>query len=365
MEIKNQYIKDPLFSICIPQYNRTSFLIEACKVLAQQTFKKFEVCISDDQSNDGREQELLDYLKVSGLSFIYKKQEKNLRYDGNLRASIALAQGRYCFLHGNDDCLASPTTLETLSREIYDYSFPGVIITNFEDWETGQKTFRICESRLFEPGPETAATHFRNVAFVTGVILDRRKSQEFYTDRWDGSEMYQMYLTSRIIASGDYLLELDMSTARKDIQIPAESVDSYANKTKLDPCPIVERKLPMVLIGGLVADAISPWLDHTKRERVTKSIFLQLYLFTYSFWLVEYRRVQSWNYALGVCLGIHPKNTLAKTRLPRSQARQLYIIYLITSMLGLFVPIYIFDKFHQVLFSFSKALFTKKSTSIS
>ncbi|MDB9482187.1 glycosyltransferase, partial [Dolichospermum circinale CS-537/05] len=51
MEVRNQYIENPFFSICIPQYNRTSFLIEACKVLAQQTFKNFEVCISDDQSN--------------------------------------------------------------------------------------------------------------------------------------------------------------------------------------------------------------------------------------------------------------------------------------------------------------------------
>ena len=44
-----------------------------------------------------------------------KRQERNQRYsDGNLRASIALAQGRYCWLMGNDDALASPDVLYDL-----------------------------------------------------------------------------------------------------------------------------------------------------------------------------------------------------------------------------------------------------------
>ncbi|HEY9700977.1 MAG TPA: glycosyltransferase family A protein, partial [Allocoleopsis sp.] len=89
-------------------------MIESCKILAQQTFKDFEVCISDDQSTDGKEQDLINYLKNSGLSFVYKKQEKNKRYDGNLRGSIALAQGKYCILMGNDDALKSSTTLQDL-----------------------------------------------------------------------------------------------------------------------------------------------------------------------------------------------------------------------------------------------------------
>ena len=74
----------PFFSVCIPQFNRTSFLIEACKVLNGQTFRDFEICISDDCSTDGRETELIQYLQQSGLSFTYKKQPKNKRYDANL-----------------------------------------------------------------------------------------------------------------------------------------------------------------------------------------------------------------------------------------------------------------------------------------
>lgn len=86
MVVSNLLHNTPFFSICVPQHNRTAFLIEACKCLAAQTYRDFEVCISDDRSTDGREQQLLDYLQNSGLSFIYKQQAKNLRYDGNIRA---------------------------------------------------------------------------------------------------------------------------------------------------------------------------------------------------------------------------------------------------------------------------------------
>ncbi|AFY34225.1 glycosyltransferase family 2 protein [Calothrix sp. PCC 7507] len=360
MKIKNQNITNPFFSICIPQYNRTSFLIEACKVLASQTFKDFEICISDDQSTDGRENELIEYLDLSGVSFVYKKQENNLRYDGNIRTSIALAQGKYCFLHGNDDCLASPTTLEDLYQEMQKYESLGVVITNYEDWGTGLKTQRIRQSRLVGSGLEIAATHFRNVAFVTGIVIDRVKAQNCYTDKWDGSEMYQMYVFSRVIASGSLLLELDMSAVRKDIKIPGETVNSHVPKSRLNPCPIIERKLPMVLIGQLIADGIAPYLDNLNRNRVLEIIFIQLYLFTYPFWIIEYRRVQSWKFALGICLGIRPKNTFQGLKLDFSIMLKLYIIYIIFSTITLITPIRVFDRFRDFLFFVSKSLFSYK-----
>ena len=53
MEFRNQLIESPYFSVCVPQHNRTSFLLEALRVLAGQQFRDFEVCIADDWSTDG------------------------------------------------------------------------------------------------------------------------------------------------------------------------------------------------------------------------------------------------------------------------------------------------------------------------
>jgi glycosyltransferase involved in cell wall biosynthesis len=354
MEIRENYLSNPFFSVCIPQYNRTSYLIEALKVLAQQTFKNFEVCISDDRSTDGREQELIDYLKQSGLSFIYKKQEKNLRYDGNIRGSISLASGQYCFLHGNDDCLGSENTLKELYDKIQENELPTVTITNFEDWQTGNKHHRIRCSTLLGSSVKVAATHFRNVAFVTGVIIDRSIAQSHHTDKWDGSEMYQMYIFARAIASGGNLLELADSYVRKDIHISTESVDSYAAKPRLDPCPIIERKLPLIQIGPLIVDAIEPYLISENRNKIIEDIFWQLYQFTYPFWIFEYRRVQSWNYALGICLGIKPENTFSNLDFSIFNKIKLHSLYIFMCASSLTIPLQIFDNILPSLYAFSK-----------
>ena len=107
----------PFFSICIPQYNRTKFLILVCESLNSQSFRDFEICISDDCSTDGQEKELTSYLDKIGIDYRYKKNKKNLRYDGNLRSSIDMARGEFCFLMGNDDCLMSNKELEKISTE--------------------------------------------------------------------------------------------------------------------------------------------------------------------------------------------------------------------------------------------------------
>src|SRR5438105_2928907 len=95
----------PFFSICIPQYGRTSFLLRAIDSFAEQTFRDFEVCISDDVSPDRRQDELIARLRGHSIPFRFARQLHNLRYDANLRAAIGLASGRYCVLMGNDDAL--------------------------------------------------------------------------------------------------------------------------------------------------------------------------------------------------------------------------------------------------------------------
>lgn len=358
MRLIQRLSETPFFSICIPQYNRTSFLIEACKSLDVQTFREFEVCISDGGSTDGRENELLNYLKASRLSFVYQRNENNLRYDTNLRASLALAQGQYCILHGNDDSLAGPETLQQLFDCIKKYGSTGVMITNFEDWRTGKLTRRIRMTGIIGTGPSVAAAHFRNVSFVGGVLLDRAEAQKLATDKWDGSEMYQMYLMARIIATGKPLLLTELSTVRKDIQIPGESVDSYTKRARLAPCAIETRVLPLAHIGPLISDAITPVLTNSNRDRVLRKVFQQLYYFTYPYWLVEYRRVQSWKYALGVCLGIKATHDLRAVGLSLTCRVWLKSLFWTTSLMALLVPMWLFKACHERLFSLAKS-FTK------
>jgi len=342
----------PFFSICIPQYNRTSFLLEACRSLAEQTFRDFEVCISDDRSTDGGEPDLLAYLEQSSLSFAYQQRETNGRYDANLRTSLSLARGKYCFLLGNDDSLASPTTLEELAAEIQRLGPAGVVMTNYEDFATGAAVERVRRTEIVGSGPAVAAASFRNFSFVSGVVLERESVQLHATNRWDGSEMYQMYLGCRIIAEGGRLLNIRRVTIRKDIQLPDQRVDSYALKPRIARCPVEERRLPMVQIGRLVVDAIAPY---PAPRRLTEKVVAQLLLFTYPFWIVEYRRIQSSRYALGVCLGMRPRNLLQNVPISWAAKLRLRMLYAAVTLGGLLVPIKAFQAMQARLYSLAKS----------
>lgn len=344
----------PFFSICVPQYNRTRHLIRACEALGAQTFRDFELCISDDRSNDGLEGELLQRIAELRLPLRYARQELNRRYDANLRAAIALARGTYCLLHGNDDCLADEGTLERLHRLMLEHGEPQVVITNFMDWRSGAVTARVSETRTWPGVPQTAIRHFRNLAFVTGVIVRTGPAQRWQTAQWDGSEMYQMYICSRVIATGGALLTVNEVAARKDIVLESEPVDSYARLRREPRWPIRERRLPMGEIGRLVLDAVRPGLAESQVDGAIRTLFVQLYRFTYPFWFFEYRRVQSWSYAFGLFLGLRPAVVLGATRCNRACRLSIFVNYLAFGLLGLLVPRRVFESLRPRLYALAK-----------
>jgi len=354
-EVRRERVAHPVMSVCIPQHNRTSFIIEACRSLATQTFQDFEVCISDDCSNDGGEDRLLEFLEDSDLSFTYRRQTRNLRYDGNLRAAIDLARGRYVFLMGNDDCLAGPTALEHVIAQIERNAPASVALTNFEDYASGARVARMPRSGIAGRGPDAAAQTFRNFSFVSGVILETEAARQHATNRWDGSEMYQVFLAARLIAAGGTLLYIDASAVRKDIQIPGECVDSYQARPRLRPCPVVTRHLPLGQLAMLVADAITPYAEQRQRGHLVEDVARQLYLYTYPFWIVEYRRVQSWRYALGVCLGLRPTYSLHGLALTFDARMRLELLFWTSSALALALPVGAFDGVRQKLYRFAKS----------
>lgn len=357
--ISRHLIPSPFFSICIPQYNRTSFLLRTLLSIADQKFKDFEVCISDDCSTDGREQEISDFLEKSRFDYVYSRQTVNRRYDANLRSSIELAQGKFCFLLGNDDALASPNTLANIHR-LLESSDTAVAITNFKHDSTGQ-TVRRVTSGVFDAGAETALAHFRNFSFVSGVILRREPAQALSTTRWDGSEMYQMYLGCRMIAEGGKLLEIGEAEIREGVRIPGEKVDIYSASPRLKPCPIRVRHLTLGRIGPLVIDATQAGNSRLSRSATIWRVYSQLYFFTYPFWIIEYRRVQSWKYAMGICLGLSPKYTTQGVQTGLLMRILLTFVYCGTALVGLFIPNTVFQKLLGPLYRLAKSWGLKKS----
>jgi glycosyltransferase involved in cell wall biosynthesis len=354
-QIEKRRMADPFVSICVPQFNRTSFVIEACRSISSQTFRDLEICISDDRSTDHRSDELLDVLETMDVDYVFRRQQKNTRYDGNLRSAIGLARGRYCFLLGNDDRLASDTVLEELHRRLRQFELSGVVITNYEDYATGQTTRRVTADRALGSGPLVAVRNFRGFSFVSGILLDAKAAQRATTAVWDGSEYYQTFVGSRIIAAGGPLVTLDLVTVRKDNQIAGEMVDSYRSKPIPDPHRIVERPINVVTLGPLVVDAIRPYLDRPQLQQAAVRVFLQLLMFTYPFWSYEYRRVRSWKYAAGICLAMRPRRLLFGQDLDAGRRILLTAVYVAVTAVGLLTPGGWFQRLSPRLYLFAKA----------
>jgi glycosyltransferase involved in cell wall biosynthesis len=346
--------EDPFFSICIPQYARTDFLIVALKSLASQRFRDFEVCVSDDKSPDGRQAEVIEELKKLGVGYKFEVREKNSRYDANLRAAIALARGHYCFLLGNDDALLDENTLARVHKLMRDHGPCGVVIPNFQDYQTGVITHRVRRTGNKGSGPQISAKHFRDFSFVSGVVLARPAAQSLATDKWDGSEMYQTFVGCRIIASGEALLQIAEPLIRKDIRLPGQVVDSYASRPRIEPCPIVERATPLVQLGRLTVDAIRPYVSGAERARQNLLILKQLLIYPYPFWLVEYRRVQSWRYAAGIAIGMRPRRTAQDVELTAIGKLLVKLYYALASGAGLLTPNWLFSKAQPVLYRLAK-----------
>jgi glycosyltransferase involved in cell wall biosynthesis len=346
----------PTFSICIPQHNRTSFLIAAVHSFKYQQFRAFEICVSDGGSTDGREHEVVDALRDSGVPFVYRRSPVRLPYDANTRTAIGLARGQYCVLMGNDDALNGPDALSDLWADMQKYGPLGVVISDCCDYRTGERAFRIRETALCGADARVAAMHFRNFSFVSGIVLEREPAQALASDSWDGSEMYQTFVGCRMIAFGKRLLERGAVLVRKDIAIPGESVDSYANRPKIWPCPVIERKVPLGQLGRLVADAIAPRTLPSDRRKLNETILLQLLGLTYPYWLFEYRRLQSWHYAAGIAIGMRPSNTAAGVELGLVRCLRVWTLYALVTGLGLSIPDFAFRALKGWLYKLAKSI---------
>ena len=341
-------------SICIPQFNRTDHVIELFKSIERQDFESFEICVSDGGSTDGRTDEVESYLRTSGLPFKYIRSVSNVRYDANLRSAISLASGRYAFLMGNDDALSDSAALSDVARALKAAPSAVAAVTNYMEQGTKTTFRRMTSTGLLGSGPLTAARVFRHYAFVSGVIFDGQLARAAATDCVDGSEMYQMYLGSRLVAAGGDFLAIDRLCVVKDIQISGQQVDSYRLRGKVASWPLREHRQPMGRLLETVWSGIDVGSDRVSAMEAANLVAQQLYAYTYPFWIFEHRRVQSYGYALGFYWGLRPSVVAAIVPFTEIQRAGLWVRYLLGGVIAFLSPLWLFDGLRPSLYRLAK-----------
>jgi len=199
----------PRISVCIPAYNRPEHLIPLMDSILDQNFKDLEIVICEDGSpRRAQIQDIVLRFQAHYPEMIrYHENETNLGYDGNIRELFHRATGEYCLLLGNDDLLAKGA-LDKVASALDRYKNLGVILRSYATFEKSpDDLFQVHRyfgtERFFPAGADTAATFFRRVVVVSGLVIHRQCALKYTTDRFDGTLLYQVYLTANVLLDMD------------------------------------------------------------------------------------------------------------------------------------------------------------------
>lgn len=105
----------PKLSLCIPTFNRSSFLQATLEELTHQATTECEIVIANNASTDSTEQVVFSY-KRSFDRIRYWKQDVNVGVDRNFDRAVTLARGEFCWLMGDDDILRPGAVARVLSE---------------------------------------------------------------------------------------------------------------------------------------------------------------------------------------------------------------------------------------------------------
>ncbi|HSN61825.1 MAG TPA: glycosyltransferase family A protein, partial [Ferruginibacter sp.] len=99
----------PLISICIPAYKRVHYLQRLLDSISIQTFRDFEVIITDDSPDDSVEKLIAPYYQKFSIVYHHNPQAKGT--PANWNEGIARANGEWIKLIHDDDWFAQPNSL--------------------------------------------------------------------------------------------------------------------------------------------------------------------------------------------------------------------------------------------------------------
>jgi GT2 family glycosyltransferase len=117
-------VNQPLVSICIPTFNRPELLARAVHSCLGQTYRNFEIVITDNSDGDASR----DFIaRLNEPRVRYHKNDENIGGYKNLLKVMSLARGTYLSLLMDDDLL-KPRALELMVEAFEQHPTAGVVM---------------------------------------------------------------------------------------------------------------------------------------------------------------------------------------------------------------------------------------------
>jgi glycosyltransferase involved in cell wall biosynthesis len=171
---------NPFVSICIPAYKRISYLERLLESIIIQTYKDFEVVITDDSNNDSVKDLLKEY--ENRLPIRYYKNEYSLGTPANWNCAISNAKGQWIKLMHDDDWFSTAESLAGFV-EFADKDHPFIFSAYYTVSETSaRKLHKLSEFKntiTKEPGVLFA----KNVIGPPSVTFIHKDISENYDER--------------------------------------------------------------------------------------------------------------------------------------------------------------------------------------
>lgn len=167
-------------SICIPSYKRPENIRRLLQSIAAQTFKDYEIIITDD-SPDESVKNVVD--SFSQLPIFYFKNPKALGTPANWNCAISMAKGEWVKLMHDDDWFRNTDSLQKFADKTNEnkrFIFSG-FVTVFESGIEKKSTFPIQWEKRIANHPVSLLA--QNVIGTPSVTLVHRSIHEVYDER--------------------------------------------------------------------------------------------------------------------------------------------------------------------------------------
>jgi glycosyltransferase involved in cell wall biosynthesis len=127
--------KNYKFSICIPSYNGSAYIRDTIDSIINQSYKNFEIIISDDCSTDNTEDIVL---KIKDDRIKFYKNKNNLGYGDNLKKFKKRISGEIMYMMAQDDLLI-PEALHLTNRAYNQNPDIGAVIRPYYQFDYNPK----------------------------------------------------------------------------------------------------------------------------------------------------------------------------------------------------------------------------------
>ncbi len=168
------------FSICIPAYKNAGYLRNLLDSIDKQSFRDFEVIVSDDSPGDEVEILCKEYNEKFKLLYF-----KNIPAKGsplNWNTAIEKASGLWIKLMHDDDWFASSESLKDYSIALVTEPKIDFIFSYYADYENGhlKKTNRLSKLNAFFLSKSPLYLFRKNYVGNPSNVLIRNNSHEWY-----------------------------------------------------------------------------------------------------------------------------------------------------------------------------------------